>query len=163
MNLSRRIRELRYAKGWSKVELASRAKVSRSALSQLERGATAAPHAETLKRITQALGVPLEVLLEPVSAPSQEEPRLELPAAPVATRQLSRESPARMSSARIEELVRMFAILLTSPLAEALARIVEESSRLIPIIPYGDAGVEMQQEPHGDEPPPRRERTSKVP
>ena len=38
MNLSRRIRDLRYAKGWGPDELASRAKISRTALYQIERG-----------------------------------------------------------------------------------------------------------------------------
>src|ERR1700728_2706344 len=63
MNLSRRIRDLRYAKGWGPDELASRAKISRTALYQIERGSTTKPQAGTLRRISRALGVPLEVLL----------------------------------------------------------------------------------------------------
>ena len=72
MNLSRRIRDLRYAKGWGPDELASRAKISRTALYQIERGNTSKPQAGTLRRISRALGVPLEILLEttPVSAES---------------------------------------------------------------------------------------------
>ncbi len=64
MNLSRRIRDLRYAKGWGPDELASRAKISRTALYQIERGNTSKPQAGTLRRISRALGVPLEILLE---------------------------------------------------------------------------------------------------
>src|SRR5580704_17740043 len=65
MNLSRRIRDLRYAKGWGPDEPASRAKISRTALYQIERGNTRKPQAGTLRRISRALGVPLELLLEP--------------------------------------------------------------------------------------------------
>src|SRR5580692_9328480 len=76
MNLSRRIRDLRYAKGWGPDELAGRAKISRTALYQIERGNTSKPQAGTLRRISRALGVPLEVLLEttPVSTEIDTEP-----------------------------------------------------------------------------------------
>ena len=67
MDLSRRIRDLRYAKGWGPDELASRAKISRTALYQIERGSTTKPQAGTLRRISRALGVPLEVLLTSAS------------------------------------------------------------------------------------------------
>lgn len=78
MNLSRRIRDLRYAKGWGPDELAGRAKISRTALYQIERGNTSKPQAGTLRRISRALGVPLEVLLEttPVSTELDAEPTL---------------------------------------------------------------------------------------
>ena len=71
MELSKRIRDLRYAKGWGPDELASRAKISRTALYQIERGNTSKPQAGTLRRISRALGVPLEALLEitPMSRP----------------------------------------------------------------------------------------------
>jgi hypothetical protein len=39
------------------------------------------------------------------------------------------------STERAEELLEKFRVLLTSPLAEGVARIVEESFRLLPIIP----------------------------
>ncbi len=128
MNLARRIRELRYAKGWSTIELAGRANISRSALCQLEKGATSKPHAETLKRVSRALGVPLEILLAPPPVRNGLPSELPAPSA-------SGESPTRLSAAPAEELVEMFTILLSSPLAEALARIVEEAARLLPIIP----------------------------
>src|SRR3954465_7722258 len=66
MELSKRIRDLRYAKGWGPDELASRAKISRTALYQIERGNTSKPQAGTLRRISRALGVALEELLDDV-------------------------------------------------------------------------------------------------
>ena len=71
MNLSKKIRDSRYAKGWGPDELASRAKISRTALYQIERGSTSKPQAGTLRRISRALGVPLEVLLTPTPASSE--------------------------------------------------------------------------------------------
>src|SRR5271169_1839714 len=142
MNLSRQIRDLRYAKGWGPDELASRAKISRTALYQIERGNTSKPQAGTLRRISRALGVHLEVLLEttPVStdgttgAPVNQSPTI-APSVP-----LSERSP---SSDRAEELMEKFRLILASPLAEGVARIVEESFRLLPIIPPPTSG-----EPH---------------
>src|SRR5262249_20684803 len=83
MNLSRRIRDLRYAKGWGPDELASRDKISRTALYQIERGNTSKPQAGTLRRISRALGVPLEVLLEttPVSNEDTSTPPVNVTAA----------------------------------------------------------------------------------
>jgi transcriptional regulator with XRE-family HTH domain len=143
MSLSRRIRDLRYAKGWGPDELASRAKISRTALYQIERGNTSRPQAGTLRRISRALGVPLEVLLEttPVSTESggavlSEQPGLMLSGA---------GAPARSgSSDRAEELMEKFRRLLSSPLAEGVARIVEESFRLLPIIPPSGPGDSSQ-------------------
>ena len=64
MNLAKRIRDLRYSKGWGPRQLANRAKISRTALYQIERGNTSKPQAGTLRRISRALGVPLEILLD---------------------------------------------------------------------------------------------------
>ncbi len=135
MNLSRRIRDLRYAKGWGPDELASRAKISRTALYQIERGNTSKPQAGTLRRISRALGVPLEVLLETTPV-SSHEPATES-AESVMTTTLSATRPG--SSDRGEELLEKFRLLLTSPMAEGVARIVEESYRLLPIIPSAHA------------------------
>ncbi len=135
MELSKRIRDLRYAKGWGPDELASRAKISRTALYQIERGNTSKPQAGTLRRISRALGVPLEALLEitPMSAHDLpgETPDIEAttvaPPSVVGGRSLSPD--------RAGELLEKFRLLLGSPLAEGVARIVEESFRLLPIIP----------------------------
>jgi len=133
MNLSRRIRDLRYAKGWGPDELASRAKISRTALYQIERGNTSKPQAGTLRRISRALGVPLENLL---TTTVSNEGAAAVPTNPGAVTALPAAVSARVpSSDRAEELLEKFRLLLASPLAEGVARIVEESFRLLPIIP----------------------------
>jgi transcriptional regulator with XRE-family HTH domain len=131
MNLPRRIRDLRYAKGWGPDELATRAKISRTALYQIERGSTSKPQAGTLRRISRALGVPLEILM--TSTPDSAGVAM---SAPVNTPNAASPHPGRVaSSERAEELIEKFRLLLSSPLAEGVARIVEESFRLLPIIP----------------------------
>src|SRR5262249_34809810 len=132
MTLSRRIRDFRYAKGWGPDELASRAKISRTALYQIERGSTSKPQAGTLRRISRALGVPLEELLSPMPISGEStESHTPTPMAPPAGPALARTP----SADRAEELLEKFRVLLASPLAEGVARIVEESFRLLPIIP----------------------------
>jgi transcriptional regulator with XRE-family HTH domain len=140
MNLSKQIRDLRYAKGWGPDELASRAKISRTALYQIERGNTSKPQAGTLRRICRALGVPLESLLERGPGATQVIPGATSDAAPVHATQ-----PARGTSPdRAEELMEKFRLLLASPLAEGVARIVEESFRLLPIIPPPNSGESLR-------------------
>ena len=80
MNLAKRIRDLRYSKGWGPDELANRAKISRTALYQIERGNTSKPQAGTLRRISRALGVPLEILLDSTPVLSEQIPSSEGPA-----------------------------------------------------------------------------------
>jgi transcriptional regulator with XRE-family HTH domain len=141
MNLSRQIRDLRYAKGWGPDELASRAKISRTALYQIERGNTSKPQAGTLRRICRALGVPLEILLENATntnedvsqASSDATAHSQAPPPPV-------QHARGPTPDRAEELMEKFRMLLSSPLAEGVARIVEESFRLLPIIPPPTSG-----------------------
>ena len=170
MSMSKRIRELRYVKGWGPDELASRAKISRTALYQIERGNTTRPQAGTLKNICRALGVPPESLFDSPAAAAIESPAVTVPedppashpavagaqtpasptanpralvpafraaqspaATPVHDRQAVK--PRRTSSDRADELMEKFRLLLASPLAEGIARIIEESYRLLPIIP----------------------------
>src|SRR5215470_12544434 len=122
MELSKRIRDLRYAKGWGPDELASRAKISRTALYQIERGNTSKPQAGTLRRISRALGVPLEALLDIPPMPNNDIPQ-EIPAS-VAPAALP-GSTARLPAAdRAHELIEKFRLLLSSPLAEGVARII---------------------------------------
>jgi transcriptional regulator with XRE-family HTH domain len=139
MELSKRIRDLRYAKGWGPDELASRAKISRTALYQIERGNTSKPQAGTLRRISRALGVPLEILLEitPISSESASGESMEAEAAAMPPVPAFGRTP---SADRAEELKEKFQVLLASPLAEGVARIVEESFRLLPIIPPPTSG-----------------------
>jgi transcriptional regulator with XRE-family HTH domain len=182
MELSKRIRDLRYAKGWGPDELASRAKISRTALYQIERGNTSKPQAGTLRRISRALGVPLENLLDRTPL-AHEEAGQELPGVPmmsagpaptfVAPASASVSTPAsslspspapmpvtmRPSSDRAAELMEKFRILLASPMAEGIARIVEESFRLLPIIPPSGPGDGTPYFPAREAPPARRGRS----
>jgi transcriptional regulator with XRE-family HTH domain len=139
VNLSRRIRDLRYAKGWGPDELASRAKISRTALYQIERGNTSKPQAGTLRRISRALGVPLEILLDAPTVPTDND-LAPVPAVSGGTVSSNLASGRSPSSDRAEELLEKFRMILASPLAEGVARIVEESFRLLPIIPPPTSG-----------------------
>ncbi len=136
MELSKRIRDLRYAKGWGPDELASRAKISRTALYQIERGNTSKPQAGTLRRISRALGVPLEALLEITPLTTQDATGEAGEAAMAMSAMMPVLTGGRIPSGdRGEELLEKFRLLLASPMAEGVARIVEESYRLLPIIP----------------------------
>jgi transcriptional regulator with XRE-family HTH domain len=138
MNLAKRIRDLRYAKGWGPDELANRAKISRTALYQIERGNTSKPQAGTLRRISRALGIPLEILLDstPVLTDHGSVSEFSPEAAAVPPHSpFSANSERTSSTDRGEELMEKFRVLLASPLADGVARIIEESFRLLPIIP----------------------------
>jgi len=148
MSLSKRIRGLRYAKGWGPDELAIRAKISRTALYQIERGNTSKPQAGTLRRISRALGVALEELLDDVPRPGlSDEGGAHSPSvsegdyshATLPHYHGSLEAGRFSNMDRAEELIEKFRRLLASPLAEGIAVIVEESYRLLPIIPPPDA------------------------
>jgi transcriptional regulator with XRE-family HTH domain len=159
MELSKRIRDLRYAKGWGPDELASRAKISRTALYQIERGNTSKPQAGTLRRISRALGVPLEILLD-MTPITHEEITGELggmvvPAAAASSPVAAMRAP---SADRADELMEKFRVLLASPLAEGVARIVEESFRLLPIIPPPAVGDNPGYAPANEIEPIRRGR-----
>jgi transcriptional regulator with XRE-family HTH domain len=148
MSLSKRIRGLRYAKGWGPDELAIRAKISRTALYQIERGNTSKPQAGTLRRISRALGVDLEDLMDDVPRPGTVD-SAGMSSAPNSEGDFARAGVAlshgggeigRIANMdRAEELIEKFRRLLSSPLAEGVAVIVEESYRLLPIIPPLDA------------------------
>ena len=103
-------------------------------LYQIERGSTSKPQAGTLRRISRALGVPLETLLTTTSAPGESSDAIHKNT-PVRIPTSSVLSGRVSSSDRAEELIEKFRLLLSSPLAEGVARIIEESFRLLPIIP----------------------------
>jgi transcriptional regulator with XRE-family HTH domain len=46
--------------GWSQAELAERAGVTTGAVSSIEQGLTRSPRARTVKRLADALGIPVE-------------------------------------------------------------------------------------------------------
>jgi transcriptional regulator with XRE-family HTH domain len=152
MTLAQRVRDHRYAKGWGPDELASRASISRTALYQIESGKTEQPRAGTLRRIAEALSISTETLLgqqnglgtvtvpwsTPIDAASYSLTR------PIAEGRDESES-IRLSSlgqpslgagwmmtTRERDLERKFNELLRSPLGEGLARIIEESHRMLP-------------------------------
>jgi transcriptional regulator with XRE-family HTH domain len=161
MNLAKRIRDLRYAKGWGPDELANRAKISRTALYQIERGNTSKPQAGTLRRISRALGVPLEILLDstPLLADSGEsEESMATPSAHTPISFLSGAGERSFSGERADELMEKFRLLLGSPLADGIARIVEESFRLLPIIPPPAVSESSRYVPALDVETPRRGR-----
>jgi len=124
MNLAKRIRDLRYSKGWGPDELANRAKISRTALYQIERGNTSKPQAGTLRRISRALGVPLEILLDSTPVVSEQIPSSEGPAegGSYSHAMISGSLERSLSSDRADELIEKFRMLLGSPLADGIAR-----------------------------------------
>lgn len=141
MNLSFKIRQLRYAKGWGPDDLAARASISRTALYQIESGRTELPRAATLRRIARALGVTPENLMgedgpRDAAAATQEVPRHDVHTGESAP-QPAALAPAVMSPPSLDlmqeiEVERKFRILLHSPLRDALVKIVEQSYRLLP-------------------------------
>jgi transcriptional regulator with XRE-family HTH domain len=144
MTLSNKLRQLRYAKGWGPDDLASRANISRTALYQIESGKTALPRAATLRRIARALGVGLEQLLpEPGSAVETPGPATVPARAEEIKVQAASENGYHAAShgdtdpltalptLRDLDLERKFRLLLCSPLRESIARIIDESYRLV--------------------------------
>lgn len=155
MNLAKRIRDYRYAKGWGPDELASRAEISRTALYQIESGKTELPRAGTLRRIARALEVPIDVLLGNAEAGGWDAAGFGAAVAEPAPRRRAagwgggeepfarpavEDEPAEAAYAtsswsgptRERDLTRKLQDLLDSPLGEGVARIVEESHRLLP-------------------------------
>jgi transcriptional regulator with XRE-family HTH domain len=133
MTVAKRVRDCRYATGWGPDELASRAAISRTALYQIECGKTETPRAGTLRRIAEALGVPIESLLG-----TEEDRSVALPAPESGTwsredalRRTDRVRNGRTLIAPDPELQHKFQEILVSPLGEGLARIVEETHRLL--------------------------------
>lgn len=127
--------------------MAIRAKISRTALYQIERGNTSKPQAGTLRRISRALGVALEDLMDDVPRSNA----VESSGSSTAATDLEHgpvpggigggyahgvaETGRLGNLDRAEELMEKFRRLLASPLAEGVAVIIEESYRLLPIIP----------------------------
>lgn len=138
MTIAKRVRDCRYAKGWGPDELASRAAISRTALYQIECGKTETPRAGTLRRIAEALGVSIESLLgneEP--RPAEVAARVNRPEpAPLAwtpepENRLAAYSFAPSPSSREQDLQRMLHDVLHSPMGDGIARLIEESHRLL--------------------------------
>lgn len=163
MSLARRVRDYRFAKGWGPDELAHRASISRTALYQIESGKTEMPRAATLRRIAEALDVTMDLLLDDVDASRVRNGRDRvlngrpveydrLPAhgwernhyAEEVARSRAHEPTLSARShhgraASRQDLERKFRELLDSPLGDGLARLVEESHRLLALSPIGSA------------------------
>jgi transcriptional regulator with XRE-family HTH domain len=145
MTIAKRVRDIRYAKGWGPDELAHRAEISRTALYQIECGKTETPRAGTLKRIAKALDVSIETLMgheeggafevgRAAAVPAEPEapatPPVEGAEAESPTLR-TRDAVRRLSRAQEGELLRKFHELLASPASDSIARIIEESYRLL--------------------------------
>ncbi len=160
--LAQRVRDFRYSKGWGPDELASRAAISRTALYQIESGKTELPRAGTLRRIALALDVSMETLLgnEAANAMAQHaaagmagaSARPGSAWAPVEGGGMTANghrtarydgaetrfgvefatTPDGQAHARERELVKKLHELLATPLGDPVARIVEETYRLLP-------------------------------
>lgn len=142
MTIAQRVRDQRYAKGWGPDELANRASISRTALYQIESGKTEQPRAGTIRRIARALDIPTEALLGPnlgivglgLSATEiLSQPRTHEAREPVHYRFDEAPEPTRLG-----DLDRKFHEILASPLGEGVARIVEETYRILPK-PFADS------------------------
>ena len=155
MTLARRVRDCRYAKGWGPDELASRAEISRTALYQIECGKTETPRAGTLRRIAKALEIPIDALIaedvdpavliavaadhadlpaadEPEDVLESDRPLSSLEALDITFRDPMVRYRTARAAGRYRDLTRKFHELLASPLGEGVARIVEESHRMLP-------------------------------
>jgi transcriptional regulator with XRE-family HTH domain len=135
MTLAQRVRDQRYAKGWGPDELATRAEISRTALYQIESGKTEQPRAATLRRIAQALGIAIESLLGPhLGIVSVGWSEAEAPSSPRSSENMhaARFRVEDATAPTSNDLDRKFHELLASPLGEGVARIVEESYRILP-------------------------------
>jgi transcriptional regulator with XRE-family HTH domain len=141
MSLSKRIRELRYAKGWGPDDLAEHAGLSRTALYNIERERTLHPHAATLQQIARALDVSIEDLFDRPDGSAG------LPTEPPGRSPSS--DPMRgsgLSAERLWEIQGKFLELLDSPLGDGIALLVEQSHRLLPPPP-------PRPQPRSEDPP----------
>ena len=147
MALAKRVRDCRYAKGWGPDELAGRAEISRTALYQIECGKTELPRAATLRRIAKALDVSVEALLDESAVSAGDLASFAMGSAGLDDRsqgveaRLNEEAFADTNAVeskangmvppRERELARKLREILHTPLGEAVARMVEESHRLV--------------------------------
>lgn len=162
MSLAKRVRDYRFAKGWGPDELANRASISRTALYQIESGKTELPRAATLRRIAEALDVSMDLLLDDVDSSQVRNSRARVLSGkssdydrhsgngwdrdhhlegPSRNRGYEPPMPVRANhhgrgNSR-QDLERKFRELLDSPLGDGLARLIEESHRLLVMSPLG--------------------------
>jgi transcriptional regulator with XRE-family HTH domain len=143
---AQRVRQLRYTKGWGPDDLAARAKISRTALYQIESGKTGQPRAGTVRRLARAFGVAPEALLDETAlvASTLRSRVYSQPGQSSTAKELGHEAGGPMGISVSEtppwlrdlDLERKFRRLLDSPMRDAVARIVEETYRLLPPEPF---------------------------
>jgi transcriptional regulator with XRE-family HTH domain len=153
MSLAERIRRYRYTKGWGPSELATRARVSRTALFHIERGETLWPRAATLQRIARALGVTIADLLEecdePAASASAEGNARAVPAsaqepgAAPAPATEPRPADGEWEVAWDRELERKVRNLIASPLGHWLAGVVDRAYEVLPILDRAATGGDL--------------------
>jgi transcriptional regulator with XRE-family HTH domain len=142
--LAQRVKQLRLSKGWGPDELATRAKISRTALYQIENGRTEQPRAGTIRRLARALCVDPNALVSPrpstllgpfgVDGSARDlatalEPGAESDDAANAGATATPEESDLYRNYRLELKFRR---LLASPMRDAVSRIIEEAYRLLP-------------------------------
>jgi len=160
MSMAQRVRDCRYSKGWGPDELASRAAISRTALYQIESGKTELPRAGTLRRIALALDVSMDALMghtEGLDSATALHPQASASGSagdwfPVEGAPLQAAAPrsglkadddAHFASecspgyegnpaARERDLMLKLHELMASPYGDAVARILDETHRLLP-------------------------------
>ncbi|GAA3411369.1 helix-turn-helix domain-containing protein [Paenibacillus hodogayensis] len=70
--IGERIRDLRLSKGWSITELAGKAQVAKSYLSNIERDIQKNPSIHMLERVADALEVSVDVILQGPAEPKEQ-------------------------------------------------------------------------------------------
>jgi transcriptional regulator with XRE-family HTH domain len=108
------IKESRSRKGLSQARLAHSAKVSRTVLSRLEQGGTAAVQTDTLDRLLRELGIDPHIVDGPI---------------PDATRRLAREEQRRTTESRRIRHLRL-AVHLAAESPDAVSRIDRARERV---------------------------------
>ena len=98
-----------------------------------------------MRRISRALGVPLEILLDSTPVLCDQDSAEGMSEGAPISHVMMGGLERSFSSDRAEELTEKFRMLLASPLADGIARIVEESFRLLPIIPPPSAVKRIEQ------------------
>lgn len=149
-NLAQRIRDIRYKKGMGPDALAARAEISRTALYQIECGKTEVPRAGTLRRIAEALDVPIDELLgywpkadslgdsqsgeelsqNPVDRPITSDRDWAYPDDPEVTSYQEARKSFEISGSK-SDVIQKLEDLLDSRFAESISKIIDETHAIM--------------------------------
>jgi transcriptional regulator with XRE-family HTH domain len=136
MHLAERIRALRLTKGLSVDELARDAQVAKTVLYNIERGVVVKPRPVTMLKLSRALDVPLDELMGLGLRIHQQEADGSigvLKHAPVAKPAVT-PTFRPMGDRGGELLEEKLRLLLSSPLSEAVAQMVDDIFCLLPVM-----------------------------